>query len=104
MNHAKMSSSGGSSSAAAGVEQPPDGLHRRNAAFNHVCQRCAPSEDAVRIRKLDPIVRQILRVKNIQSLEDSNQVGDAIHLVGIEDLASRILLHFKEGSIGNSAQ
>ena len=43
-------------------------------------------------------------MKDIESFEDSDQVGDAVHLVGIENLGFRVLLHFEVGTVGHAAQ
>src|ERR1700760_4301891 len=93
-----------SDAATASVEQPAHSLHGGDTAPDHVLERGAPPEDAIGIGKANPFIGERLAVENVESLEDSDQVGNAVHLVGIENLASRVLLHFEVRTVGHAAQ
>jgi hypothetical protein len=74
------------------------------AAFLHILQRRLAAKDAVRVRKPDPLIGQVLSVESIERFKDTDEIRDPEELVDTQNAAFLTLLHLVIGTVANATQ
>src|ERR1700675_4251711 len=67
--------------AAAGIQQLANPQHGGHSTLQHVGQRRFAAEDRICVRQLDPGIRELGSIENVESLKDAHEEGYARELV-----------------------
>src|SRR5579862_444825 len=89
--------------AATRIEQAANDFHRWCSALQHVMQRRATGKERVCIRELYPAISQSRSIEDIQSLEDADQIRNALQTVLVQNVA-RVLLQLIIFAVGDAAE